>query len=193
MLVTINCEKEQAVPIGRKPAGGESRGNEGSCHRSKVVDTCFHVEIVSEVAFANRALHGCLIKVLGSLFYSPMLTIFYSTGGGIFRVGDKRDPKADPPALWSSLILAIDNLLLGEIITRTQATGLRELVQKRDMRVAEAFVDLKGQPAEAVAEGLVPLLDQKAQAGIHVIHVCTELAPVAQAGTLAAEVMGLCR
>lgn len=95
--------------------------------------------------------------------------------------------------MWSSLLLAIDNLLLGETITRAQATGLRELVQKRDVRVAEAFVELKGRPADAVAQGLVPLLDQKIQGGVHVIHVCTELAPLAEAGTLAAEVTGLCR
>lgn len=101
--------------------------------------------------------------------------------------------KTDPPPVWSMLLLRIDAMRLERVISITQAQALRELVVNRDARLAEIFEEVEDKDDVELVGSLIGLLDGSKRKGMHVVQVCTEFAPLAQAGSLAPWISGLCR
>eukprot|EP00850_Spirogloea_muscicola_P013523 SM000092S24491 [mRNA] locus=s92:234243:240763:- [translate_table: standard] len=123
------------------------------------------------------------------------LGIAESRGGALFRSGLARSwkHKPDPPPIWSSLLLRVDSLLLTGALAGHQADGLRQLARVRDVQVAETYAELVDCEDYQLAAGLISLLDHNKRRGLHVVQVATELAPIAQAGSLGKFVTGLSR
>ncbi|CAI6005313.1 unnamed protein product [Closterium sp. NIES-64] len=111
--------------------------------------------------------------------------------------GSKASGKAggragEPASVWSRLLLRVDGLLLAKALTAPQAQALRGLAASRDARAADVYADVEPLEDAQVVRALLRLIDGSNRT-LHVVHVCTELAPVAQAGSLATWMAGLCR
>ncbi|KAJ7522165.1 hypothetical protein O6H91_19G085600 [Diphasiastrum complanatum] len=105
--------------------------------------------------------------------------------GGDWAVGDKvSKKKMDPASLWSELNLTIDSLVLKGKIDVGQATLLRGLVLNRDARAAEVFSTLRSIGDNELIGGLLALLDPNRRHSLHIVHICTEMAPLTELGTL---------
>ncbi|CAI5495602.1 unnamed protein product [Closterium sp. Naga37s-1] len=98
----------------------------------------------------------------------------------------------EPASVWSRLLLRVDGLLLAKALSAAQAQALRGLAASRDARAADVYADVEPLEDAQVVRALLRLIDGSNRT-LHVVHVCTELAPVAQAGSLATWMAGLCR
>ncbi|CAI5535811.1 unnamed protein product [Closterium sp. Naga37s-1] len=98
----------------------------------------------------------------------------------------------EPASVWSRLLLRVDGLLLAKALSAPQAQALRGLAATRDARAADVYADVEPLEDAQVVRALLRLIDGSNRT-LHVVHVCTELAPVAQAGSLATWMAGLCR
>eukprot|EP00270_Netrium_digitus_P011426 TRINITY_DN3632_c0_g1_i1.p1 TRINITY_DN3632_c0_g1~~TRINITY_DN3632_c0_g1_i1.p1 ORF type:complete len:770 (-),score=191.80 TRINITY_DN3632_c0_g1_i1:147-2456(-) len=113
------------------------------------------------------------------------------TGGRRKKAGPAR--AQDPPAVWSRVLLRVDALFLQGVIDAGQATALRNLASSRDVAIAEKFIEVQDADDRHIASVLLGLLNPEKRRGLHVVQVCTEMAPVSQAGQLAPWLTGLCR
>jgi len=82
--------------------------------------------------------------------------------------------------------------LVGDI-TKTQASEMRKLVLNKDPVLAETFCYLKHKNEKELAAGLLPLLDPKQRHGLHIVQICSEMAPIIKVGSMASYVKDLCR
>ncbi|GJP54127.1 hypothetical protein CLOM_g13232 [Closterium sp. NIES-68] len=98
---------------------------------------------------------------------------------------------SDPSSVWSRLLLRVDGLLLSKAINEGHAQALRGLAAARDARAADVYADVEALEDGQVVRPLLGLIDGSRRT-LHVVHLCTELAPVAQAGSLATWMAGLC-
>ncbi|KAL2643241.1 hypothetical protein R1flu_010828 [Riccia fluitans] len=98
---------------------------------------------------------------------------------------------SNPSSVWGELLLRVDSMTMSGNITLSQATGLRNLIRKRDAQAADVYFNTFGKDDRELSFGLLQLLDPSKRRGLHVIHICTEMAPIAQAGTLATYITGL--
>ncbi|KAI5684405.1 hypothetical protein M9H77_05633 [Catharanthus roseus] len=95
------------------------------------------------------------------------------------------------PSISSELLLRIDSMVLAGTIGNNEAFDLRRLVMESRMSVADSFSEIKHKKdAELLAE-LRHYFDRSRKQGVHIIHICTEMAPVASVGPLASYVTGL--
>ncbi|KAG6554096.1 hypothetical protein Mapa_004011 [Marchantia paleacea] len=102
----------------------------------------------------------------------------------------KKQP--NPFSVWGELLLRVDSMAMTGQITLSQATGLRNLVRKRDAQAADVYLSMCEKDDRELSSKLLHLLDPNKRRGIHVIHICTEMAPIAQAGSLATYITSLC-
>ena len=100
--------------------------------------------------------------------------------------------KVDPSPLFSEILLRIDTMALVGDITKTQASEIRKLVVDKDPVLAETFCNLKHMNDKELAAGLLLLLDPKQRQGLHILHICTEMAPLTKVGSVASHVKNLC-
>lgn len=100
--------------------------------------------------------------------------------------------KVDPSPLFSEILLRIDTMALVGDITKTQASEIRKLVVNKDPVLAETFCNLKHMNDKELAAGLLLLLDPKQRQGLHILHICTEMAPITKVGSVASHVKNLC-
>eukprot|EP01018_Ginkgo_biloba_P002300 Gb_24148 [translate_table: standard] len=101
--------------------------------------------------------------------------------------------KIDPPSIFSEMLLRIDSMVLEGAVSKGQASEMRSLVMNKDSATAETFYNLQHKNDRELAAGLLPLLDPKKRKGLHIVHICTEMAPITKVGSMASHVMGLCR
>jgi starch synthase len=99
----------------------------------------------------------------------------------------------DVPSLWSELLLRIDSMLVTGAVRVEQVSALRGLALARDAQAAKVFTKLLEKDDRELASGLLPLLDPKRKPGLHVVHICTEMAPLAGSGSLAIYITNLCQ
>lgn len=118
-----------------------------------------------------------------------------ATAGGAWNLAnkDKSKVKGDPPSIFSEILLRIDLMVLSGAVSTAQASEMRSLVANRDPVLAETFYNLKHTSDKELLAGLIPLLDRKRWQALHVVHICTEMAPLTNTGAVASHVTELCR
>ncbi|XAR59312.1 Starch synthase [Bertholletia excelsa] len=102
------------------------------------------------------------------------------------------EPVDDMPwEFWSRVLLMIDGWTLEKKISTNDAKLLREMVWKRDGRICDAYMASKDKnDGEAIATFL-RLISLPTSAGLHIVHIGAEMAPVAKVGGLGDVVTGL--
>ncbi|CAM8915371.1 unnamed protein product [Rhodiola kirilowii] len=96
-----------------------------------------------------------------------------------------------PWDFWSRLLLLIDGWLLEKKISAEDAQPLREMVWQRKGRIRDAFLESRGKNERDVLTTLLSLTSSPKRAGLHIIHIAAEMAPVAKVGGLGDVVAGL--
>ncbi|XP_076939604.1 putative starch synthase 4, chloroplastic/amyloplastic isoform X1 [Bidens hawaiensis] len=96
----------------------------------------------------------------------------------------------DPFSISSDLLLRIDSMVLTGILDTREASGFRSLVISTTLNVADYFTDISKSDAEILAQ-LRHLSSKTKMRGFHIIHICTEMEPVASVGSLASYVTSL--
>ncbi|PWA67617.1 starch synthase, catalytic domain-containing protein [Artemisia annua] len=102
----------------------------------------------------------------------------------------------DPFSISSELLLRIDSMVLTGIIDTREASGFRSIVSDTKVSVADYFSDVMSKSdAEVLAElpdctGMSSGLTSEKKC-FHIIHICTEMEPVASVGSLASYVSSL--
>ncbi|XP_021273836.1 probable starch synthase 4, chloroplastic/amyloplastic isoform X5 [Herrania umbratica] len=103
----------------------------------------------------------------------------------------RRASGKDNLALCWALLLRIDAMVLGGMISPAEATDLRRMVMDRKVSVANVFSDmLQKRDAELLAE-LRHFSEGSKKKGFHIIHICTEMEPLVSIGPLAPYITGL--
>ncbi|XP_008236823.1 PREDICTED: probable starch synthase 4, chloroplastic/amyloplastic isoform X2 [Prunus mume] len=102
-----------------------------------------------------------------------------------------REAQKNRLSMFWELLLRIDSMVLMGMITTGEASNLRRLVMDHKVSVAEVFNDtLQKSDAEILAE-LRHFSERNQRNGFHIVHVCTEMAPLVSVGSLASYVTGL--
>ncbi|XP_037491440.1 probable starch synthase 4, chloroplastic/amyloplastic, partial [Jatropha curcas] len=97
----------------------------------------------------------------------------------------------DNQSLCCELLLRIDSMVLTGMINTAEASNLRKTVMDCKISVADLFFE-KVQKSDA--ELLVELRHfsyGSKKSGFHIVHICAEMAPVMEVGSLASYVTGL--
>ncbi|GLJ30178.1 hypothetical protein SUGI_0596930 [Cryptomeria japonica] len=125
--------------------------------------------------------------------FSLMETAAMAGGAWNLANKDKSKVKGDPPSIFSEMLLRIDLMVLSGAISTAQASEMRSLVTNKDPILAETFYNLKHMSEKELLVGLLPLLDRKRRQALHIVQICTEMAPLTDAGAVASHVTDLCR
>ncbi|XP_057491634.1 probable starch synthase 4, chloroplastic/amyloplastic isoform X2 [Actinidia eriantha] len=100
-------------------------------------------------------------------------------------------PTRDKLSVRSELLLRIDSMILTGMIGTREASDLRRMIMDSKVSVANDFSTiLHERDAELLAE-LHHYLNKSKKKAFHIIHICTEMAPVISVGSLAPYVTGL--
>ncbi|OVA07332.1 Starch synthase [Macleaya cordata] len=105
----------------------------------------------------------------------------------------KSSPVAVPvkPSICSELLLRIDSMVLTGVIVKEEASNLRSLVTDNKVSIADVFSDIQQlKDSELLAE-LRHFSVKSKRTGFHIVHICTEMAPMASVGSLALYVTGI--
>ncbi|XP_010444581.1 PREDICTED: probable starch synthase 4, chloroplastic/amyloplastic isoform X1 [Camelina sativa] len=99
--------------------------------------------------------------------------------------------KVDKSSLFWELLLRIDAMVINGLVNIEEASSMRKLVKEHEVNISEFPFDVLQQgDAEVLAE--LRRFPHKVQRnGFHVIHICTEMAPLVSAGPLASYITGL--
>ncbi|THG12129.1 hypothetical protein TEA_013895 [Camellia sinensis var. sinensis] len=101
--------------------------------------------------------------------------------------------RKDKLSIRSELLLRLDSMVLTGMIGTGEASDLRKMIMDSKVTVADNFSDiLHKRDAELLAE-LCQFSDKSKKKGLHIVHICTEMAPVISVGSLASYVTGLSR
>ncbi|EOX91830.1 UDP-Glycosyltransferase superfamily protein [Theobroma cacao] len=104
---------------------------------------------------------------------------------------NRRAGGKDNLALCWALLLRIDAMVLGGMISPAEATDLRRMVMDSKVSVANVFSDMpQKRDAELLAE-LRHFSEGSKKKGFHIIHICTEMEPLVSIGPLAPYITGL--
>ncbi|KAM1405766.1 hypothetical protein ACFXTH_000532 [Malus domestica] len=96
----------------------------------------------------------------------------------------------DRVSCWE-LLFWIDSMVLNGMVTTVEASDLRRLVMDNKFSLPEVFNDnLQKGDTEILAE-LRHFSERIKRNGFHIVHVCTEMAPLVSVGSLASYVTGL--
>ncbi|XP_048232835.1 glycogen synthase isoform X2 [Ricinus communis] len=97
----------------------------------------------------------------------------------------------DKQSMCCKLLLRIDSMVLTGMITTSEASILRKAVMDYKLNVADMLFDNeKESDAELLAE-LRHFSYRSKRSSLHIVHICTEMAPVTEVGYLASYVTGL--
>ncbi|KAI3933087.1 hypothetical protein MKW92_002243 [Papaver armeniacum] len=100
---------------------------------------------------------------------------------------------SDTATMWPQWLLRIDPMVLKRMITTDteESSNLRGIVVNNKAKVADTFSDIQLKRDAELLEEHRHFSDKCKQTGFHIIHICTELAPVASVGSLASYVTGI--
>ncbi|XP_047310555.1 probable starch synthase 4, chloroplastic/amyloplastic [Impatiens glandulifera] len=96
-----------------------------------------------------------------------------------------------PWEFWSRLFLVIDGWVLEKKISLEDAMLLREMALKRDRKICDAYLMCNKKNEHDTIDALLKLTSSHTRAGLHIIHIAAEMAPVAKVGGLGDVVTGL--
>ncbi|CAA7034662.1 unnamed protein product [Microthlaspi erraticum] len=99
--------------------------------------------------------------------------------------------KADKSSLLWELLLRIDSMVINGLTGVEEASSLRNMVREHQVNMSEFPIHVlqQGDDAEVLAE--LRRFPAKGRNGLHVIHICTEMAPLVSVGPLASYITGL--
>ncbi|CAN6445438.1 unnamed protein product [Victoria cruziana] len=105
----------------------------------------------------------------------------------------KQDGPVDdmPWEFWSHLLLCLDGWLLEKKISNDEAKLLREMAWKRDARIRDVFMTCKDKQEDEAVTTFLKLVSTRTCPALHVVHIASEMAPVAKVGALGDVVSGL--
>ncbi|XP_054796132.1 probable starch synthase 4, chloroplastic/amyloplastic [Prosopis cineraria] len=89
------------------------------------------------------------------------------------------------------LLLRIDSMVLTNMISPGEASELRRLVIKHKLSVADIFTDIPGRRDSELLEELRQFSDSSRKNAFHIVHICTEMAPLVSRGSIASYVTGI--
>ncbi|KAI3987572.1 hypothetical protein MKX01_021484 [Papaver californicum] len=98
---------------------------------------------------------------------------------------------SDKATAWPQLLLRIDSMVLTSMITTEESSNIRGIVINNKAKVANTFSDIQLKGDAELLEELRDFSIKCKQTGFHIIHICTEMAPVASVGSLALYVTGI--
>ncbi|XP_006393996.2 probable starch synthase 4, chloroplastic/amyloplastic isoform X2 [Eutrema salsugineum] len=99
--------------------------------------------------------------------------------------------KKDKSSLLWELLLRIDSMVINGLIGIEEASSMRNLVREHEVNISEFPLDvMKQEDAEVLAE-IRRFPTKGKRNGLHVIHICTEMAPLVSVGPLASYITGL--
>ncbi|WCJ31610.1 Glycogen synthase [Euphorbia peplus] len=97
----------------------------------------------------------------------------------------------DKQSMCFELMLRLDSVVLTGMIKASEASNLRKTVMDYKFSIADMFLDnVQKNDVELLAE-LRHFSYGNKKSGFHIVHICTELAPVVEVGSLASYVTGL--
>ncbi|KAK8496242.1 hypothetical protein V6N13_095941 [Hibiscus sabdariffa] len=106
---------------------------------------------------------------------------------------EKKYRRKDNLALCWDLLLRIDSMVLGGLVSTEEASNLRRMVIDSKVSLVDVFSGLQRQrDAELLAE-LRHFAGGSKRKGFHIIHICTEMEPLVSVGSLAPYITGLSR
>uniref|UniRef100_A0A7N0T3V2 starch synthase n=1 Tax=Kalanchoe fedtschenkoi TaxID=63787 RepID=A0A7N0T3V2_KALFE len=127
--------------------------------------------------------------------YQESVTQFQDTLSALKEESKKRaldEPVTNMPwDFWSRLLLLIDGWLLEKKIEAEDAQLLREMAWQRKVRIRDAFLESRGRNERDVLDTFLSLTSAPKRAGLHIVHIAAEMAPVAKVGGLGDVVTGL--
>ncbi|XP_059642436.1 probable starch synthase 4, chloroplastic/amyloplastic isoform X2 [Cornus florida] len=91
------------------------------------------------------------------------------------------------------LLLRIDSMILTGVIGTGEASDLRRLVMDSKVSVADDFSYILPKSDFELLAKLRNFSEKCKQKAFHIVHICTEMAPVVSVGSLASYVTGLSR
>lgn len=97
----------------------------------------------------------------------------------------------DPFSISSELLLRIDSMVLTGLIDTKEASGLRNLVTDAKFSLADYFSDIMSKSDAEILAKLRLHSNKRKMKGYHIIHICTEMEPVASVGSLALYITSL--
>ncbi|XP_070052038.1 probable starch synthase 4, chloroplastic/amyloplastic isoform X2 [Nicotiana tomentosiformis] len=99
--------------------------------------------------------------------------------------------RKDKFSITAELLLRIDSMVLTSLIGSKEASDFRRLVMDSKVSIVDYFSDIMHkQDTELLAE-MRHFSGKSRKSGYHIIHICTEMAPVVSVGSLALYVTGL--
>ncbi|XP_058777444.1 probable starch synthase 4, chloroplastic/amyloplastic [Vicia villosa] len=99
----------------------------------------------------------------------------------------------DKLSACSELLLRIDTMVLGSVISPAEASDFRSLVLNYKVSVADVFNRVSHKTDSELLRELQHFSDQSKARGFHIIHICTEMTPLVPRGSVASYVTGISR
>ncbi|XP_019056272.1 PREDICTED: probable starch synthase 4, chloroplastic/amyloplastic isoform X3 [Tarenaya hassleriana] len=94
--------------------------------------------------------------------------------------------------LWE-LLLRIDSMVLNGLLNTEEASSMRTLVREHRLGISEVSPDILQKGDSEILAELRLFSDRLKSNGFHIIHICSEMAPLVSVGPLASYVTGLSR
>ncbi|TMW91476.1 hypothetical protein EJD97_014295 [Solanum chilense] len=101
--------------------------------------------------------------------------------------------RKDKFSISAELLLRIDSMVLTSLIGSKEASEFRRLVMDSIGSIADYFSQIMHKQDTELLVELRHFPRKSRKSGNHIIHICTEMAPVASVGSLAPYVTGLSR
>lgn len=163
--------------------------------RVEAIDDLQKVEREKEILTARISLLEAEVEAVAlerDVLQRELLTLKSDVGAGWGMEGKTSVKRSlAPSSVFSELLLRIDSMVLTGAVNKGQASGLKGLALKQDAQAANVFSSLWRDGDKEIASGLLPLLDPNRRFGLHIIHICTELDPVAVSAGLGTFVINL--
>ncbi|XP_068657695.1 uncharacterized protein [Aristolochia californica] len=99
--------------------------------------------------------------------------------------------KSDSLSTYSELLLRIDSMVLLDLIRIEEASDLRRFILDSKVSILDAFSDIQHKKDTDLLIELRQFSERSRGNGLHIVHICTEMAPVTSNGSLASYVTGL--
>eukprot|EP00268_Persea_americana_P010070 TRINITY_DN1404_c1_g1_i1.p1 TRINITY_DN1404_c1_g1~~TRINITY_DN1404_c1_g1_i1.p1 ORF type:complete len:694 (-),score=123.12 TRINITY_DN1404_c1_g1_i1:359-2440(-) len=99
--------------------------------------------------------------------------------------------KRDNLSVCCELLLRIDSMVISGLIGTQEASDLRRMVVNDKVGIIDVFLNIEGKRDTELLSQLRQFSDKSKRKGFHIVHICTEMAPVVSVGSLASYVTGL--
>lgn len=93
----------------------------------------------------------------------------------------------------SELLLRIDSMVLGSMISPREASELRSLVVNHRVSLADVFNTISQKRDPELLGELRHFSNEHKKNGFHIVHICTEMTPLVPRGSIASYVTGISR